>query len=81
METWLPLLGVCLSHSWIDSSIVTAKAAKRDNAGIPEHLWNQRIILVLPHVSSFLDCFHTLLLHHQCRKLAADFQGYLPTKY
>jgi hypothetical protein len=80
-ETWLPLIGKFLSHSWIDSAVVTAKAAKRDDAGVPEHLWNLRITLVLPHVSVVLDRFRILLHQRQRHRLAAEFQCYLATEY
>ncbi len=39
-RTWLPNLQRFLPHSWIDSSVVTSKAAKRDDAVAPTHLWD-----------------------------------------
>jgi hypothetical protein len=38
-KTWLAPVGRSLSHSWVESSLVTAKAAKRDNADVPSQLW------------------------------------------
>jgi hypothetical protein len=50
-RSWLPSIHKFLSHAWIDAAIVTDKAAKRDDAGVPTHLWDQRCSLVLPYVT------------------------------
>jgi hypothetical protein len=61
-QTWLPHLQKFLSHTWVDANLVTAKAVKRDNAGVPTHLWDKRCTLVLPHVGPALDRLRRLLL-------------------
>jgi hypothetical protein len=43
----LPLIGRYLSHSWVDASLITEKADTADDAGVPTHMWDQRISLVL----------------------------------
>jgi hypothetical protein len=43
----LPLIGKYLVHSWVDATLVTEKAGKADNAGVPTQLWDQGATLVL----------------------------------
>jgi hypothetical protein len=53
-RSWLPTLQRFLPHSWVDSTLVTGKASKRDDAGMPSHLSDQR--------SPVLDTLCNLLL-------------------
>eukprot|EP00978_Attheya_sp_CCMP212_P015777 scaffold40823_cov60-Attheya_sp.AAC.5 len=58
--TWLPALGMTLSHSWIDpQDMITDKAAKRDDAEVHTTLWDRRISLVLPHATLLAPCNST----------------------
>ena len=45
--TFLSLLNKWLSRNWIDTTLITEKAKKADNAEIPTHLWDCRIYSVL----------------------------------
>ncbi len=59
LSTWLPDIDKQLSHSWIDITAVSAKAAKNDNLLVPTHMWDQRILLPLPHVEAGLPYLHS----------------------
>jgi hypothetical protein len=61
-QTWLPRLQKFLPHSWVNANLVTAKAVKQDNAGVPTHLWDKHCTLVLPHVGPALGQLRRLLL-------------------
>jgi hypothetical protein len=43
--TWLPKIGKRLDHSWIDQTVVSAKAAKYHAALVATHMWDQMILL------------------------------------
>jgi hypothetical protein len=60
--SWIPLIQKFLPHTWVDSGLVTAKAAKRDDAGVPTHLWDRRCSLVLPHTTPVLDNLRRLIM-------------------
>jgi hypothetical protein len=45
-----------LDHSWIDHMAVSAKATKNNAAIVATHMWNQWILLPLPHVVAGLPC-------------------------
>jgi hypothetical protein len=49
--TWLPKLQHYLPHSWVDSSIVTDKAVKSDDADIPSQLWDVCCALIFPKIT------------------------------
>jgi hypothetical protein len=71
-----------LPHLWIDVGLVTKKAVKSDEAGVPTHLWDQRCTLVLPRVTPVLDRLHCTMLHRvTCTKLLTKFQDYLNETY
>jgi hypothetical protein len=61
-KTWLPALQKFLPNSWIDSSVVTSKAAKRDDALAPTQLWDARSVLVLPHLERALPLLWRILM-------------------
>jgi hypothetical protein len=79
--TWLSTLQLKLPHSWIDSTVITAKAARSDDADVPVQLWDLRIILVLPHTAVALDIMRKLLLLRMRRGLAGEFIRYLTATY
>jgi hypothetical protein len=80
-ETWIAPLQRFLPHSWIAGSLVTSKAAKRDDASAPTELWDQRLLLLFPYPLSFYNCLRTLLLRRLRRRLLRSFLLYLRTTY
>jgi hypothetical protein len=54
VTSWLPGIKKYLPHSWMKADTSPTKAVKSDDAGIPIHMWDQRILLVLPWVAPFL---------------------------
>jgi hypothetical protein len=60
-RSWLPKIQKFLPHSWVDSALVTNKATKRNNAGVPVHLWDQRYSLVLPNCTPAIPILRALL--------------------
>jgi hypothetical protein len=62
-RSWISSVGKWLNHDWIDTSTVTSKAAKRDDAVIQTALWDQRLILLYPKcLIKHLDVLRTWLL-------------------
>ena len=80
-RTWLPLIQRFLPHSWVDSSLVTEKAAKRDDARVPTHLWDQRCSLVIPHCMPALPTLRMCLARTLVTRLWEEFRGYLSTTH
>jgi hypothetical protein len=81
-QTWLPRIQRFLPHSWIDSALVTKKAVKRDDAGAPTQLWDQRCTLVFPHVSSALESLrHMLVRVLASHNMVDKFRAYLTETY
>jgi hypothetical protein len=76
-STWLPGIQKFLPHSWIDPDLITDKAAKRDDAGVPVHLWDKRCTLVLPHVTPALDTLRFWLTRGLTTRLWREFHAYL----
>ena len=76
-RTWLPSLGKWLPHEWVNLSLVTAKAAKRDDAAPPTDLWDNRINLVLPWATSVLSWLRFRLMMIIRKRLMAEFCGYM----
>jgi hypothetical protein len=80
-RSWLPSIQKFLPHSWIDSTLVSAKAAKRDDAGVPSHLWDQRCSLVLPHCTPALSTLREFLSRALVTRLWDEFYAYLRTTH
>ena len=80
-KTWLPRLQKFLSHAWIDSSLVTEKAVKHEDASPPTHLWDQRCLLVLPHLAPALSILRTELMIRTAYQLFKEFCGYMSDHY
>jgi hypothetical protein len=57
-QSWIPSLGRYLSHEWIDTSLVTIKAIKHDNASAPSHLWDARMTLLFPGCAKALPTYN-----------------------
>jgi hypothetical protein len=47
-RSWIGAVGRWLSHAWIDTTQVTTKAAKRDDASIAIDMCDQRLLLLYP---------------------------------
>ena len=80
-RTWLPALCKWLSHEWIDSDLVTEKSVKSDSEGVPMHIWDLRISLVLPTSRHALEIIRNRLLQVWRRRLTRSFVSYLCTTY
>jgi hypothetical protein len=66
-RSWLPSIQRWLSHQWIDPELVTATAAKRDDACVPTSLWDARLTLLYPGVTRLhLETLRSWLLR-RCR--------------
>ena len=65
----LPLIGKYLVHSWVDNSLITEKAGKSDDAGVPMHLWDQRIVQVLDIPIPVINTIRKWLFTRYCRGL------------
>jgi hypothetical protein len=77
LSTWLPSIGKRLDHSWIDITAVSAKAAKNDNSRVPTHMWDQRILLPLPHTEAGLPYLRSRLMRFQRIRLYKEFRAYM----
>jgi hypothetical protein len=73
----LPTIRRFLPHSWVFTNSITAKAAKRNNAGVPTHLWDLWCRLLLPHVSPALATLRKLLIWVASTALWSEFHDYL----
>ena len=74
--TWLPALGKFLPDSWCDESLISDKAAKDDADPVPEHLWDNRVQLVIPSASK-LKGFQTLALLWQRKSMYRQFRKWM----
>ena len=78
---WIPSLGRWLPGSWADTEI-SDKAVKSDDADIDFFPWNQRIMLVLPWISSrAIRIMEHLCYIRWCRFLTSSFRRYLRSRY
>jgi hypothetical protein len=59
------------------STTPSTKAVKNDDAGIPFHLWDQRILLLLPWVTSFLFFLRGHLMLIILRNLYLEFKAFM----
>jgi hypothetical protein len=75
----LPLIGKYLVHSWVDNALVTKKAGKSDDAGVPTHLWDQRIAQVLDVPVPVIDTMRKWLFKRYCRGLMRSLSAFLRT--
>jgi hypothetical protein len=80
-QTWLPSLQKFLPHSWINTSVVTSKAAKRDDAAAPTHLWDARFLLVMPHVARGLPLLGRRLMRRTAYSLFKEFSVFMGEHY
>jgi hypothetical protein len=75
-STWLPALKKYLPHSWMSAKEST-KAVKNDDAGIPVHMWDQRILLVLPWVAPVILFLRHHLMFLITRNLYVEFTDFM----
>lgn len=81
-RSWLPLIQRWLPHSWIATEVITPGAAKRDDASIPVHLWNQRLQLLYPGVlDHHLNVLRSWLLRITRRNALRSLRHYLTKTY
>jgi hypothetical protein len=76
-RSWIPGIQKFLSHTWVDASLVTAKAVKCNDAGVPVHLWDQRCSLVFPHITPALKTLCYWLTRAATTRLWSEFHAYL----
>jgi hypothetical protein len=76
-QSWLPRLKKYLPKSWMTAAPAPTKAVKSDDAGISTHLWNQRILLVLPWVAPFLFFLRGHLMLIILRNLYVEFKEFM----
>ena len=75
---WLPTVDRWLSFDWIDSSLLTAKAAKADAASLPTQLWDRRISLLWPSWRpNALERLRHVLFGYTCRRVFLSFRSHL----
>jgi hypothetical protein len=70
-----------LPHSWVDASVVTAKAVKYDNADAPVHLWDARCLLVFPHAQALLPLLRKWLHGWASCRMLREFRLFLQEKH
>lgn len=75
--SWLPGIQKFLPHTWVDSELVTDKAAKQDNAGVPTHLWDLGCTLVFPHAGPALPIFRQWLMRIATANMWEEFMLFL----
>jgi hypothetical protein len=63
----LPLIGKFLVHSWVYNALITEKAGKSDDADVPTHLWDQRIVQVLNIPIWVLNTMRKWLFKRYCQ--------------
>ena len=80
-EVWFESIQAALPGSWIDATLVTDKAAKSDKAGVPKHLWDQRILLIWPHLNGRLEWLRDRLMHLAMRSLYLEFREFMATAH
>ena len=77
-DFWIPELGKLLPGTWVEAGEVSDKAAKSDDAKIHTGLWDERIMLVLPGLtSSDLQSVRPLFYRVWCRKLVQCFGRFM----
>jgi hypothetical protein len=64
---WLPTTGKRLEHLWIDQTA-------NDAAIVVTHMWDQQILLPLPHVAAGLPCLPTRMMGFQRLRLYRQFR-------
>ena len=80
--TYLPLINKQLPHAWCAQASTSIGAAESDEAQVDVNLWNNRVSLVLPHVStSSLNFLRRRLMCRLYPGFYKEFQNYLRQHY
>jgi hypothetical protein len=80
--SWIRPVGRWLSHEWIDTTKVTSKAAKRDDASIAIDMWKKLLLLLYPAcLSRHLDALRTWILRWIQRHILRGLRSYLGLSY
>jgi hypothetical protein len=80
-RTWLSTVGRYLAHSWVDASIVTDKAVKRENADVPSQLWDTHCELIVPGIAHFLPQIRSWLLVKVGHCMMKEFCAFLRVQH
>ena len=81
-HTWLPQFQRFLPGSWADPNLISAKAAKADNAKVATSMWDDRIGLIFPTwTPNRLDALRRGVLQWQCRRLYLEFVAYMRNRH
>lgn len=76
-SSWIPGLKRYLPKSWMNSETTSSKATKRDDAGIPTHMWDQRILLLWPWIGIFITFLRQRLMFVILRRLYLEFKVFM----
>ena len=75
-------LNTRLPHEWFLDAEKSTGAAKNDSAAVPLGLWNRRISLLFPHITSAsLNVFRRLLMTKLYTSMWLEFKTFLCQKY
>ena len=80
-QSWLPLVQSFLPQDWIDASLVTSKAAKADDAGIWQSMWDARSTLVFPWAVQVLAFLRSRPMGLIQRKLYLELKDHLRSEH
>jgi hypothetical protein len=81
-RSWIVAVGKWLSHDWIDTTQVTLKAAKRDDALVATDMWNKRLMLLYPTCTVLhLSTLRNWLLCRVRRLVLRGLRSYLLSRY
>ena len=80
--TYFPSINATLSNLWFQQVDISNSAVKNDEAVVDYSVWNNRIILVFPQITSnMLNVFRRFFMQCYCRRLYLEFLQYIKTKY
>jgi hypothetical protein len=81
-RSWIGPVGLWFSHDWIDATLVSSKAAKRDDASIGMDMWNKHLLLLYSSCNiKHLTVLLTWLLCRVRRLILQGLCGYLHRSY
>jgi hypothetical protein len=80
-STWLPTIKKFLSHEWVDTTAVTDKAVKSDDADVNTHMWEQRVNLPLPWAAAGFKILKRRMERFQRTRLYREFTEFMRDKY
>ena len=77
-STYLPSINRVLPHDWCSDTRVAITSVKNDNALVPIHLWNDRVLPLFPSFTpQVLELLRSLVFLRLKRALLKDFTRYL----